>query len=176
MDANRHPLWDLLDSRTLRQLWPILAFVTLGALILWNLSMLTATIPALSFSTFHHHLQAGHIARIDVQGETITGQFKPEFQKGEKPSTRPRPDFKTHIPSFAGQGLMQEILRQQVLVTVHPRSNHFVGYLLLAILPAALLACFVIGRYRAMRSSSPGQNSMHRGSTAQMEDRSRRDR
>ena len=151
MESNRHQLWDVLDSTSLRQLWPVLTFLALGGLILWNLSMLVFQIPVISFTSFHHHLQAGHIAQIEVQGETITGQFKPEFQNRQESSSRLASDFKTHVPSFAGQSLMQEILQQQVLVTVHPKSNHALVYLMLAFLPAALLVCFIVLRFSAAR-------------------------
>jgi len=146
MDTNRYPLWELFDSRALRQYWPILVFLALGGLLLWNLSLVLSRVPIMPYTTFLHHLQAGHIARIDIQGETMTGQFRPQYQNQEQSSSRLSSDFKAHIPAFAGQGLMDEILTQQVILEVHPRSNHAMGYLMLAFLPAALLVIFFLLR------------------------------
>jgi hypothetical protein len=167
MDTKRHPLWELFDSKALRQYWPILTFLALGGLLLWNLSLVLSRVPTMPFTTFVHHLQAGHIARIDVQGETMTGRFKPQVQNQEQGSSRPSSDFKTHIPAFAGRGLMDEILKQQVILEVHPRSNHSLGYLMLAFLPAALLIIFALLRLK------PGQAGSEQDSEADVQGASR---
>ena len=78
----------------------------------------------ITYSTFQNQLDSGNIQSVTIQGLTVTGQFKQEVQvtpEGGKPAKAKA--FKTFLPEFQGQGLMDKLRAKGVSIDVKPKQK-----------------------------------------------------
>ena len=96
----------------------------------------------ITYSTFLSQLDSGNIQSVVIQELTVTGQFKQETQitpaEGGKPVKTKT--FKTFLPTFQGQELMDKLSAKNVTIDVKPKEKTSpLLDLLLGILPWVLI-------------------------------------
>ncbi len=117
----------------------------------------------INYSTFLDQLDAGNIQSVVIQELTVTGQFKKEVRitpEGGKPVNIK--SFKTFLPQFQGQGLMNELRSKNVAIDVKPKqkTSPLVDFLL-GVLPWVLIiGVWVLLMRRTARQISGGPGGL----------------
>src|SRR3989304_4870639 len=125
--------------------WKFIAvFLILSVLLyLWNGFFSTAATAkfTINYSQFMLQLNDANIKSVSIKKLLVTGEFTKEVsiqsQGDKKPATVTY--FKTVLPSFQGEGLLSQLREKNVLITIEPDDQGFLGTFLIAILPWALI-------------------------------------
>jgi len=86
-------------------------------------------------------LNDGNIKSVSIKKLLVTGEFTKEVSiqsQGDKKPVRVT-YFQTVLPSFQGEGLLSQLREKNVLITIEPDDQGFLGTFLIAILPWALI-------------------------------------
>ncbi len=80
---------------------------------------------SISYSRFKKEIKEENISRITVQGNTITGEFREAVQSTAPSAEGPKTfsNFKTTLPSFGDDNLLEELAAHGVEVNVEPESE-----------------------------------------------------
>ncbi len=95
----------------------------------------------INYSQFMLQLNDGNIKSISIKKLLVTGEFTKEVSIPSEGETKPAKVkyFKTFLPSFQGEGLLSQLREKNVLITIEPEDQGFLGTFLIAILPWALI-------------------------------------
>ena len=108
--------------------------------------------PLTPYSMFFEQLEAGKIASVAFQGIEIAGTFKHRVEVTPASATEPHDSFRSRVPDFGDSGLMPELRKQHVVITVGSPSQ---WTRLLAGLPWPMLlflgAALIAGLVRLLR-------------------------
>jgi cell division protease FtsH len=116
--------------------------------------------PTISYTEFSKQVTDGNVAKIYAQGNAIQGQLKKaqtDPQSGNKFTK-----FDTERPSFAGDQLWSELMRNNVTVTAEPVVQHrsFLANLLISLAPMLLLVAVWVFIARRFSSGLGGAGGM----------------
>ena len=125
--------------------WRLIAvfFVLSVLLYVWNSFFSTATTEkyTINYSQFMMQLNDGNIKSVSIKKLLVTGEFTKEVSiqsQGDKKPVRVT-YFQTVLPSLQGEGLLSQLREKNVLITIEPDDQGFLGTFLIAILPWALI-------------------------------------
>jgi cell division protease FtsH len=98
------------------------------------------------YTTFRQQVQAGNVASVTSQGDTIQGRFKKEVTYPTGEDARTSEEFETERPAFADDELLQLLVRQKVEVNAQPldEGRSFLVTLLLFFGPTLLIVALMI--------------------------------
>ncbi|MGM0786236.1 MAG: ATP-dependent zinc metalloprotease FtsH [Thermodesulfobacteriota bacterium] len=154
-------------------MWIFLAvvFVLLG----WSMYASRAGPEAISYSSFVEQLEAGNVEKVTVKGDKITGTLREKARKppqegsgglwggsagkdekqengGEKGAAYEH--FITYLPSFEDPGLVEKFREQEVEVETRPESDTNWWYLILTMVPFAILIWLIYAQFRQFQGQS----------------------
>ncbi|MFO7931336.1 MAG: ATP-dependent zinc metalloprotease FtsH [Desulfosalsimonas sp.] len=155
------------------RMWIFLAvvFVLLG----WSMYASRAGPEAISYSSFVEQLEAGNVEKVTVKGDKITGTLREKARKppqegsgglwggsagkdekqengGEKGAAYEH--FITYLPSFEDPGLVEKFREQEVEVETRPESDTNWWYLILTMVPFAILIWLIYAQFRQFQGQS----------------------
>lgn len=118
------------------------------------------TEPTISYTEFSKQVDTGNVKKIYAKGNAIQGQLKKARDDPEGDGTYTK--FKTERPTFADDGLWQDLTRHDVTVTAEPVVQHrsFLANLLISLAPMLLLVAVWIFIARRMRAGLGGAGGM----------------
>jgi len=125
--------------------WRLIAvFFILSVLIyVWSgfFSAGTTEKHTINYSQFMLQLNEGNVKSVSIKKLLVTGEFTKEVSIPSEGETKPAKVkyFKTYLPSFQGEGLLSQLREKNVLITIEPDDQGFLGTFLIAILPWALI-------------------------------------
>ncbi len=95
----------------------------------------------INYSQFMLQLNEGNVKSVSIKKLLVTGEFTKEVSILSEGETKPAKVkyFKTYLPSFQGEGLLSQLREKNVLITIEPEDQGFLGTFLIAILPWALI-------------------------------------
>ncbi len=136
--------------------WKLIFWIFIIFLLIapWLSKQYTSKGTQLSYSDFRKELEAGNVAKVTVEGEKISGEFKKPIEK-KGPENKPvsYEGFYTYLPSFGDSKLLPMLEDQKVDIVTEPRKDvSWWGGILVAVLPFLLLvglAFFVVKNLRA---------------------------
>ncbi len=118
----------------------------------------------ITYSSFLGQMEAGNIKSVAIEGHSVTGQLvRPASivpQGGAKPVTVDK--FKTYLPAFQGQQLIDQLRQKNVAISVLPvkKTSALVDFLI-GILPWALIiGVWVLIMRRTSRQISGGPGGL----------------
>lgn len=88
---------------------------------------------AISYTEFSQLLQEGKIRKVIFRAQTLQGELWAAQNLGQQ--NQPGKNFQTHIPSAAGETLIQRLEAQKVIIEVEPGEQSTWATILLSILP-----------------------------------------
>jgi cell division protease FtsH len=120
--------------------WLVIIFLILGPLLSKQVGVKGTQ---LSYSSFRNQLEAGNVAKVTVEGEKISGEFKKPL-KEKDPQNKDKEvsykNFYTYLPSFGDDKLLSLLQAQKVDIVTEPEKNvSWWGGLLTGFLPFLLL-------------------------------------
>lgn len=150
-------------GRRLRGGWWRLALTALVVYLIANLVLSyldEETEPTISYTEFSKQVDTGNVKKIYAKGNAIQGQLKKARDDPEGDGTYTK--FKTERPTFADDGLWQDLTRHDVTVTAEPVVQHrsFLANLLISLAPMLLLVAVWIFIARRMRAGLGGAGGM----------------
>ncbi len=111
-----------------------------------------AKAPLMPYSAFFEQLEAGNIASVTFRGTDVDGTFKHPVDVTPASARDPRDSFRSRVPDFGDPGLMPELRKEHVMITVGSPSQ---WTRLLAGLPWPMLlflgAALIAGLVRILR-------------------------
>ena len=95
----------------------------------------------INYSQFMLQLNDGNIKSVSIKKLLVTGELNKEvsIQSGGEKKPAQVKYFQTFLPSFQGEGLLSQLREKNVLITIEPDDQGFLGTFLIAILPWALI-------------------------------------
>ncbi|MEU3507731.1 ATP-dependent zinc metalloprotease FtsH [Streptomyces longwoodensis] len=146
-------------GRRLRGGWWRLALTALVVYLIANLVLSyldEETEPTISYTEFSKQVDTGNVKKIYAKGNAIQGQLKKARDNPEGDGTYTK--FKTERPTFADDGLWEDLTRHDVTVTAEPVVQHrsFLANLLISLAPMLLLVAVWIFIARRMRAGLGG--------------------
>ncbi len=141
--------------------WLLIIFLLIAP---WLSKQYTSKGTQISYSAFRKEVETGNVAKVTVEGEKITGEFKkPIEEKGPENKPISYKEFYTYLPSFGDNKLLPMLEDQKVDIVTEPRKDvSWWGSILVAVLPFLILvglAFFVVKNLRA----GGGQNIFNIG-------------
>src|SRR3989338_1852558 len=83
----------------------------------------------INYSQFMMQLNDGNIKSVSIKKLLVTGEFTKEVSiqsQGDKKHVRVT-YFQTVLPSFQGEGLISQLREKNVLITIEPDDQGFLG-------------------------------------------------
>lgn len=141
-----------------RLLVVLLLLLALNAGYIYFFPPQTELVAELPYSQFKQELTAGHVAKVVLQGEELSGEFK-TAQKlpapGPKKKTADYLKFHTVLPPMDDPQLLPQLEKQQVAIEAKPRDQgSFWSSLAISLLPWLLI--FGVWWYIIRRMSQQG--------------------
>ncbi|MDA8170343.1 MAG: ATP-dependent zinc metalloprotease FtsH [Nitrospiraceae bacterium] len=148
------------------QQWRWLLALVLFFLVLYLWQTLTYNTgqeaQTITYSSFLGQMESGNIKSVVIEGHSVTGELNKAAsiipQKGTKPVTVTK--FKTYLPAFQGQQLIQELQSKNVTISVLPeKKTSALMDFLVGILPWVLIIgvwVFIMRRTAKQISGGPG--------------------
>src|SRR5262245_20863649 len=109
----------------------ILPMVLVGVFLVWRFASPGEALPAIAYSTFYQALDAGQIAEVTIDGQSVSGKLK-------KPTTlegHPLDRFRTTAPRLEDPGLLPLLREKGVRVTAKSDEQPLLIQLLVYLLP-----------------------------------------
>jgi cell division protease FtsH len=152
--------------------WLFIIFLLIGP---WISRQYVSKGTQISYSAFRKEVEAGNVAKVTVQGEKISGEFKnPIEKKDTENGTVSHREFYTYLPSFGDDKLLPILEDQKVDIITEPKKDvSWWGEILVAVLPFLLLIGLGILLFRNFQAGR-GQNIFSiGGSRAKLYERSK---
>ncbi|MFW6081797.1 MAG: ATP-dependent zinc metalloprotease FtsH [Desulfosalsimonas sp.] len=167
----RHP-WNPGGDNNSR-MWIFLAVVLV--LLGWSIYASRAGPEAISYTTFIRQLDSDNVEKVTVRGDKITGTLKEKARKPQEDSERgwggwggsadekeenedgrgPAYDyFITYLPSFEDPDLMGKLRERDVEVETRPESDTNWLYLIITMVPFAILIWLIYAQFRQFKGQS----------------------
>jgi cell division protease FtsH len=115
--------------------------------------------PELNYSEFLKQLEASNIKSVAIEKLVITGELKTEISVQQPPKKEPVKVllFRTYLPTFQGDNLMQKLYAANVIVTIHPEEKSgAVSSVIYMLLPWALIIGLWIYMIRRSQQAQGG--------------------
>src|SRR3990172_10591764 len=95
----------------------------------------------INYSQFMLQLNEGNVKSVSIKKLLVTGEFTKEVSTPSEGETKLAKVkyFKTYLHSFQGEGLLSQLREKNVLITIEPEDQGFMGTFLVAILPWVLI-------------------------------------
>ncbi|MFP4158781.1 MAG: ATP-dependent zinc metalloprotease FtsH [Desulfobacterales bacterium] len=156
------------------RMWIFLAvvFVLLG----WSMYASRAGPEAISYTTFIRQLDSDNVEKVTVKGDKITGSLKEKARKPQEDDAGigwggwggsadekeeneggqgPAYDyFITYLPSFEDPDLVEKLRERDVEVETRPESDTNWWYLILTMVPFAILIWLIYSQFRQFQGQS----------------------
>jgi cell division protease FtsH len=127
-----------------RSLWPIVFVVLALEGIIWLAASSGGPARvAIPYSVFDRQVQSANIATVNATGASIQGTFR-HAVRYPATATKVATQFSTQRPTFADDHLLQQLLRDGVVVTARPTGGNGWISLLLTLGPVLLIGAFII--------------------------------
>ncbi|MFJ5778124.1 ATP-dependent zinc metalloprotease FtsH [Streptomyces sp. NPDC093094] len=116
--------------------------------------------PTISYTEFSQQVDAGNVSKIYSKGDAIQGELKEKQDRPGQDGTYTK--FRTQRPSFADDGLWEDLSRNKVTVTAEPvvQQRGILANLLISLAPMAVLVALWIFVARRMRHGMGGAGGM----------------
>lgn len=136
--------------------WTIIFWIFLILLLLgpWISRQYGSKGTQISYTAFRKQVESGNVAKVTVEGEKISGEFKNPIEKKE---TANEPvsykEFYTYLPSFGDQKLLLMLENQGVDVTTEPKKDvSWWGQILVALLPFLIMIGLGVILFRSFQA------------------------
>ncbi|MGZ3568362.1 MAG: ATP-dependent metallopeptidase FtsH/Yme1/Tma family protein, partial [Thermodesulfobacteriota bacterium] len=141
--------------------WRLLFWLFIFFLLLapWISKQYVSKGTQISYSAFRSQVETGNVAKVIVEGEKISGEFKkPIEEKAPDNKVVSYKEFHTYLPSFGDNKLLPMLEDQKVDIITEPRKDvSWWGGILVAVLPLLIFAGLGFLILRNFRSGG-GQN------------------
>ncbi|MCL5023718.1 MAG: ATP-dependent zinc metalloprotease FtsH [Nitrospirae bacterium] len=126
--------------------WRVMLMVVLAFIFFYVWGQLfpagESGLQTISYTQFIEQLNAGNIKSVTIKKLQLSGEFLKEVEitvpEGKKPVAVKK--FLTYLPSFQGEGLISELQKKNVVITVEPAEQESLFWqFLVGILPWALI-------------------------------------
>ncbi|TYP93339.1 cell division protease FtsH [Fodinibius salinus] len=126
--------------------------------------------PTIDYSEFRNQIKDNNVQKVTIRGEQIEGKLKQKRAlKASENDTARYGNFKTYLPSFGDEKLMNILEENEVQVQTMPKSNFNWWTVLLWGIPLAFLIIIGLQFFRQMKMQ--GQNMFQIGqSKAKLQD------
>jgi cell division protease FtsH len=116
----------------------------------------------INYSQFEEQLNAGNIKAVSIKKLLVSGELNKEVSiplPGEKKAAQVK-YFQTFLPSFQGEGLLNQLKEKNVIISIEPGEQGIVWQILLAVLPWALIIGFWVLMMRRSQQIQGGPGGL----------------
>lgn len=135
----------------------ILWIVALTLVAFWAWSLFDTREQAeISYSTFRQQVQSGNVEQVTVTGQAIEGTLREAAMRIDmRQDSVSYTNFRTYLPSFGDEGLMEMLEQQNVEIETRPESN--INWWLIMLMGLPFILFLLLGYAFFSRIQSQGQ-------------------
>ncbi len=140
----------------------LLFFILWGVISIGYLQFTAGNrVEQISYSVFKRQVQQGQVARIEVKGEEVRGEYVASEETEEEAEEEAEEEtryFTTVLPSFEDRQLMDLLEEHDVTISAEPDERSWLATLLISLLPWVIIIGFFVYLNKRMRQQMGGSS------------------